>query len=259
MAEQYYKIESLGRQLGIGIAGSRYVSLSAIAKSNGPNAPYCIPSELICCELGRFIGLPIPPVAMVSEPGGGVGPVFASLDFNLAGNTLPPVDVAKCLQLLPSLSTGLLLFDIWMANCDRHPANFSVDFLSTPPQMSVFDHSHALFGYTASGGQSRLQQLRDRLGISWKTNNPVDSGKHRHCLLDSLNLDDHFAHWHDRIKLTPDFFVQDRCEAALAFGATQLEVDAAVDFILHRRDRMMSIIKESRAEFTGIKTWRLFP
>ena len=194
---------------------------------------------------------------MVSQPGG--SPVFASLDFNLAGNTLPPVDVAKCVQLLPSLSVGLLLFDIWVANCDRHPGNFSVDFLAAQPQMNVFDHSHALFGYDAGNGESRLKALRDRLGVSWRTGDPIQSGPHRHCLLDAVATDDHLTFWHERIKATPDFFLRDKCEAALAIGATRTEVDAAAEFLCHRRDTMMSIVEMHRSEFRAIKTWRLFP
>lgn len=165
MSRGIYRIESMGRQLGIGVAASRYVNLSAVAKENVSAAPYCIPNELICGELGRFLRLPVPPFGIVSQTSGGVR--FASLDFNLAGNALPPVDIANCLRILPSLSAGLLLFDIWVANCDRHAANFSVDFLATPPQMNIFDHSHALFGYATGQGQSRLLVLMDRLGISW--------------------------------------------------------------------------------------------
>ena len=41
-----------------GMAGN----LPALHKWNNQNASaYCIPNELICGELGRFIGLPIPP------------------------------------------------------------------------------------------------------------------------------------------------------------------------------------------------------
>lgn len=183
MPKAIYRIESLGRQLGIGVAGARFVQLSAVAKDN-TQAPYCIPNELICAELGRFLRLPVPPVGIVSQSSG--APLFASLNFNLTGNSLPPVNVVKCVQQLPQLSAGLLLFDIWITNCDRHPENFSVDFLASPPQMNVFDHSHAFFGYVSGGGEARLDALRHRLGISWTTNSVVDSGRHRHCLLDVL-------------------------------------------------------------------------
>jgi hypothetical protein len=257
MADRFYKIESLGRQLGIGVAGSRYVSLSAIAKENVPNAPYCVPNELICCELGRFIGLPVPPGAMVSQATG--GSLFASLDFNLTANTLPPVDVAGCVKGLPLLSAGLLLFDIWVANLDRHPGNFAVDFLATPPEMNVFDHSHALFGYSAGDGENRLKLLTDRLGVSWSTNAPVDSGKHRHCLLDTVSSDGDFGFWIERISATPDFFIRDVCGRATSHGATADEIDAAIAFLIHRRNDMKTIVRLHQAEFTAIKTWSLFP
>jgi hypothetical protein len=255
MPNAMYRIASIGRQLGIGVVGSRYVSVSAVAKENMDAAPYCIPNELICGELGRFLRLPVPPVGIVAQASG--GPLFASLDFNLAGNSLPPVDVTHCVQVLPSLSAGLLLFDIWVANCDRHPANFSVDFLATPPQMNIFDHSHALFGYAAGQGEARLNALRDRLGVSWNTNNPVDSGRHRHCLLDGVDADTHFAHWLDRIQATPDFFIEEVCRDAQPYGLTSLEVNTAVGFLKHRRDNLRSIISGHRAEFSAIQAWSL--
>ncbi len=151
MPSALYRIESLGRHLGVGVAGSRYVYLSAVAKENVANAPYCIPNELICGELGRFLRLPVPPAGIVTQAGGSA--MVASLDFNLTGNSLPPVNVNQCVRMLPTLSAGLLLFDIWIANCDRHEANFSLDTGTTPPQMSIFDHSHALVWLCARAGR----------------------------------------------------------------------------------------------------------
>ncbi len=251
-----YRIESVGRQLGIGVAQSRYVYLSAVAKENSASAaPYCIPNELICGELGRFLRLPVPPVGIVSQVRG--EPLFASLDFNLTGNSLPPVNVVNCVNVFPSLSAGLLLFDIWVANCDRHAGNFSVDFYGTPPQMNIFDHSHALFGYAAGQGEIRLTTLRDRLGISWTTNNPVDSGQHRHCLLDAVSDDDHFDFWLNRIRATPDFYIEEICQDAEPYGLTAQEVSTAIDFLKARRDNMKQIISNNQAEFSAIQTWRL--
>ncbi len=230
--------------------------LSAVAKQNSPEAaPYCIPNEWICGELGRFLRLPIPPVSIVSETSG--GPFFASLDFNLAGDSLPPVNVAKCEQALPHLSAGLLIFDIWVANCDRHAENFSVDFLGAPPRMNIFDHSHALFGYSAEHGEARLIALRDRLGISWTTNNAVDSGQHRHCLLDAVNVDTHFSFWLNRISATPDFYIEEICKDARPYGLTPQETAAVVGFLKHRRDNLREIINNHRDEFSAITTWSL--
>jgi hypothetical protein len=131
---------------------------------------------------------------------------FACLNFNLsAGDTLPPVDADTCVDTLPELSCGLVLFDMLIANNDRHAKNFSVDFLQTPPRMSVFDHSHALFGHASGQGLARLTALRDRLAIS---GGPVTSGN-RHCLLDKIKTDDHFDHWYARIQSIPDHLIKD--------------------------------------------------
>lgn len=257
MPNANYRIIGVGRQLGIGVAGSQYVAVSAVAKQNGPAAPYCIPNELVCGELARFLRLPVPPVGLVSTTSG--PPLVASLDFNLTGNTLPPVDVTACARVLPSLSAGLLLFDIWVANGDRHPSNFSVDVLANPPQMNIFDHSHALFGYSANQGEARLAALLDRLGISWKTNNPVDSGKHRHCLLDAVDSDREFGLWLNRIRATPDFFIEEVCRDAQPYGLTLPEVDAAIRFLKARRDNLKQIIQNHRAEFTALQNWSLSP
>ena len=129
------------------------------------NAPYCVPNEVVCGEIGRFLGLPVPPAGVVYTPKGD-DLFYASLDFNLTGNALPPVNVTKCVSVLPRESAGVLLFDILIANSDRHGRNLSVDFSAKPPRMNIFDHGHALFGKDAGNGVARLEKLSDRLGVS---------------------------------------------------------------------------------------------
>jgi hypothetical protein len=124
-----------------------------------------------------------------------------------------------------------------------------VDFLSNPPQMNVFDHSHAFFGYAAGAGERRLAELQDRLGISWTTNNAVDSGRHRHCLLDVVNSDGDFGHWLNRIRSVPDFYIEEICGDAQPYGLTTQETDAAMRFLKTRRNELEAIIQKNRAEF----------
>jgi len=248
-----YRAISFGLQLG-GVAGSYQATISAVAKTNGPNVPYCIPNELICAELGRILGLPVPPAGIIHSSGGLANYWFASLDFNLTGNSLPPVDAQACIQQLPDLSTGLLLFDILIANCDRHPANFSVDFSQAQPCMSVFDHGHALFGYSAQHGVARLRDLRDRLAVS--------GGSHirgnRHCLLDNISTDIHMSKWLDRIRAIPTYFLEDLCQSASGLGINDAEAHEALDFLKHRRDTIKDIVHSHHHEFRGIRQWGLF-
>jgi hypothetical protein len=255
MPVNQYRLISFDRQMGIGVAGSMQATISAVAKANSPSAPYCVPNELICAELGRFLRLPVPPCGIIHAPDAPVTTWFASLDFNLAGSSLPPVDAGRCVTELPQLSAGLLAFDILVANCDRHRKNFAVDFSLSPPRMAVFDHSHALMGYEPGKGADRLRDLQDRLAIS--------GGSHtrgnRHCLLDLISTDDHFGLWLERIRAIPDFLIEDLCRDAADLGASREEAQFAADFLRARRDNIAGLIKSHQNEFRAIRQWRLIP
>jgi hypothetical protein len=255
MAALQYRLISFDRQMGVGVAGSMQATISAVAKCNSPAVPYCVPNELICAAIGRFIGLPIPPCGLIHAPTAAVTTWFASLDFNLAGDSLPPVDPVRCFNELPRLSAGLLLFDVLIGNCDRHRGNFAVDFSVQPPRMSVFDHGHALFGYEAGKAADRLRDLRCRLSI---TGGAYTKG-HRHCLLDIIKTDDDFGDWISRIRSIPDFLVADLCQDAVGIGATEAESQLASDFLKYRRDNMRDIISNHQSEFRAIQQWRLLP
>ena len=124
---------AFGQQVGIGVAGSYWATISAVAKCNRPNAPYCIPNEWIAVEIGRFLGLRFRPPGSCTAAGEPVD-WFASLDFNLTERRFLPSIRSAVPPSFPALSTGLLLFDILVANCDRHRQNFSVDFSRILPR-----------------------------------------------------------------------------------------------------------------------------
>lgn len=248
-----FRIIFLGPSLGAGVSDGLTVSIHAVAKKNGPKAPYCVANEVVSGEIGRFLGLPVPPSGVVYPPTGN-DLFFASLDFNLTGNTLPPLNTTKCVQLLPELSAGVLLFDILIANSDRHGRNLSVDFSSRPPAMNVFDHGHSLFGSIQGQAVARLEKLRDRLAISAGSR----TAGNRHCLLDQINTDAHFGHWLERIRLIPDYVIEDLCGELPGLGSSKAEAVAACEFLKVRRLRMQQIVEGNKAEFTGIRSWRLF-
>jgi hypothetical protein len=247
-----YRITLVGVPLGSGVTDSQIVSIPGVAKKNCANAPYCVANETICGEIGRFIGLPVPPAGIVYSPKAN-DLFYASLDFNLVGTSLPPVNVTKCAQLLPDLSTGVVVFDVLIANSDRHGRNLSVDFASKPT-MNVFDHGHALFGKDPDQGIARLEKLRDRLGVSAGSR----TAGNRHCLIDQLTNDAHFGRWLERIRQIPDFFIDDLCGEAAELGCSKVECAKAADFLKYRRVKLESIIETNKAQFTGIRSWRLF-
>jgi len=246
-----YRIAAVGAQLGIGVADSAHLTVHAIGKGNGPNAPYCVANEMICAELGRFLRLPVPPGGIVT--GANHPPLYASLNFNLAGVDLPPVRPSGCVARFPYLATGIVLFDILIANSDRHAANLSVDLSTRPAQMNVFDHSHALFGSTPERAVDRIAAFTGRLG----TTGGAYTGGSRHCLLDHLDSDKDFPIWIERIAAIPDFFFDEVCADARPFGVSNADISAAQDFLKGRRDTLPQLIKDNRAEFRAIKTWTL--
>lgn len=248
------RVLCLGQPIGSGVTDGRSASVSGVAKMNCVAAPYCVANELVCAELGRFLGLPVPPGAVCYSNSANPQLVYVSLNFNLVGNSLPPVNTTLCVKELPEQSAGVLLFDILIGNADRHGRNLAVDWLAKPPIMSVFDHGHALFGNDAGQGAGRLARLRDRLAISGGSR----TRGNRHCILDQIDTDAHFGTWIERIGLMPDFVIDDLCEQLPGLGCTKSEASSASAFLKHRRTKLEQIVISNKAEFTNIKAWRLF-
>ena len=97
-----------------------YGYVQAYHKRPWKESPYRIPNEYICTRLGDLIGLPVPPCVLTYCDVLGSPTIFSSLNFNVDKNNLPPIEPDCCVKHLPMLSSGVLLFDIWIANEDRH-------------------------------------------------------------------------------------------------------------------------------------------
>lgn len=249
-----HRIDGVVGKAGEGVTDAIMVQVRAYAKSNAA-LPYNNANESICSALGRVLGLPIPPHGFVFKPSEPASPMFASLDFNIDLAKLPPLtNPAKLATDLPDITTGLVLFDIWIGNPDRHAKNLNVDFSTTPPRLFVFDHGHALLGYAGGQGVLRLTTLEDRLASTGGSK----TGQHRHCLLDHLATADYFEKWIDRIKAVPTFLIQDLCQQAMELGIAPEEARAAERFLLVRQGEFKELIMRNKQEFSGIKDWGMF-
>lgn len=250
MAAGRYKIDHALSALGSGLLKTQSVSVRAVLKYNDKaDAPYCVPNELICGQIGHFLGLPFPPGGIIEDPKDLTRPGFISLNFNPSGDEFPPVEPSECVNRLPDLSAGLLLFDILVANNDRNKKNISVDWSISPPRMYAFDHGHALFGAIPDGGQERLNEMRDRLGVS----EGMRIQGLGHCLLKYIDTDQHFEKWLKWISLLPDFLIEDLCREAMSYGINQAEAESAIDFLKYRREHLAVIIRNNKGEFRGIQ------
>jgi hypothetical protein len=79
-----------------------------VAKRATADHPFTVANEYVCGQLGRLLGLPIPPGFTVVA-GGTV--YHVSMDFNLAGQALPPADAAALVAHDPDLASGIVVFD----------------------------------------------------------------------------------------------------------------------------------------------------
>lgn len=218
-------------------------------------SPYRLANEYICTRLGEFIGLPIPPCVMTSSEMMDAPAIFSELNFNAYSDNLPPVFPDLCVKHLPVECAGVLMFDIWIANEDRHDKNLAVDNVAAPKKMIAFDHDMALFGGSGETvGADRLGELQfTRLGITGGT----VTGGNRHCLLDEITTAEHFDPWLERIATVPKHFIASLCQEVVRVGvAAQPEADAAVEFLEFRKRNIGLLIEMSRDAFTGITEWK---
>jgi hypothetical protein len=203
--------------------------------------------------LGRFIGLPVAPFAIVNAPQAGGRIMFASFRFNYDGRDLDPILPEPCVKHLPDVCAGVMMLDVWVTNADRHDANLSVDRMDKPSEMKIFDHDCALFGVDDPAGVDRLTLLRTRLGV---TAGPKTKG-FRHIFLDAISSSSYFDKWILRIYSTPNTYIDRLCNDAQQYGLTAEQSTAAAEFLKHRRDSLPGLLNRHREEFKGIASWEV--
>ncbi len=221
----------------------------ALHKTRSDSSPYCLVNEYVASTIGQFLRLPIPPFSITYGEHGGV--FFSTLDFNFDREQLPAIFPDLCWQYLPSICTGILLFDILIANSDRHVENLVVDNQRTPTQLRVFDHNQALLGggNPSLCGVDLLEKLElTRLGI---TGGHVTKGC-RHCLLDVVDTRQYFDEWIDRIDSLPRWFIRDVCQSARGLGVEHDILNRIADFLISRRNNFDGLIRQNLNEFSGL-------
>ncbi len=210
--------------------------------------PYCIPNEYICARLGTSIGLPIPPFALSKYADGAKRLLFSSLDFNPASLRLPPILPDVCMAKLAFECAGVVVFDVWVVNEDRHDQNLAVDKTLSPKVLRVWDHDMALFGGFKISGPERLEALRDKLGV---TDRDITGGT-EHCLLPHLTSSEHLDTWTDRIQSVPEWLIVDTCKTMVHRGITKAESQAAIAFLLSRQHNIRDLIFGQLCKHCGI-------
>jgi hypothetical protein len=140
-----YKLIAVGPQAAASATAPVHVHLAGIAKKATSGQPYIVANELVCGRIAGALLLPCPPGALMQKD---VDTYFFSLDFNIAGETLPPVSASALVAKNPRLAWGIIVFDAFVMNGDRHPGNIAHD--TSTDKIQIFDHSHAFVGRVAT-------------------------------------------------------------------------------------------------------------
>jgi hypothetical protein len=231
MPASKYKVWAWGAPVGLGATGSVYVGVSAVAKRATPAEPHIVGNELVCNMIAQMLLLPCPPGALLQKNG---DIYFCSLDFNGAGQALPPITPSVVVAALPELSWGITIFDVLVMNVDRHPQNISYNGQTN--EVTIFDHSHT-FMKPSGDVDVTLNANKDQ---------PAIGG---HCLATELDTWNGFALWAGRVKALPDYFLEGAVEEGCKVGIPHGKMMAIYDFLRKRRDTIDTIVTNNKAAF----------
>lgn len=216
-------------------------------KKNGN--PFLLANEWICSNLAWHLRLPIPPFALMRK--GSSPRFFASLDFGGKETGAPDMRPEQVAKYMPREATGLVAFDVLIANPDRHAGNLRVDNADLPTRMEVLDHDRALLGWHLKNhGFHRLKHVNDRLGYC-KGLSEADY----HPIGEALTTSEYFADWGARISVIPDTFIDEICNETSDLQISQELIEDTAFFLRERKRRVCDLINANRKFFRSIKRW----
>lgn len=227
-----YKVWGIGGAVGVGVTDSLHVGVAGVAKTSSPTLPHVVVNELVCGRLANVLLLPVPPGFIIEHA---AKPYYVSLNFNLAGHDLPPADPAAMMTVHPQVGAGIVAFDAWIVNPDRHRGNIAFD--TTTKRVQVFDHSHAFY---ADNGANLLDHEND-LGFT-----------RGHCLANELRAVDGLLMWCDRIQSIPPYYIKTVVESSVDVGLPSGDVQYCCDFLIQRGAKLMDLFRHEQNLFPNI-------
>lgn len=222
-----YQIASWGEPVGSGELAPVNVQLDGIAKAAKHPFSHAVAAERICTDLAQALKLPVAQGIIVQDNAG--THYYVSINFCPRGTHVPEANAKLLASNDPVLSCGIILFDMWIYNGDRHAANLYYDVEAQ--SVVLFDHSHSAFFNACS---MTLDSIETRTGIG------------NHCLVDYVTDKRGFAFWHDRIMSIPEYYIRETLLQAVGINAlTGSQAHDAANFLLHRRTQLLDIVNEA--------------
>jgi hypothetical protein len=177
-------------------------------------------NEIVASNLARALGLSAPAGAIVRNDDGHL--YFVSLRFG-GGVAPPPVIPPTLYASFPSTCAGIVAFDTWIGNIDRHIGNLAID----GPAVALFDHGLCLGG----------KEMPDTV---------IASADHAitHCLYSELTTAKDLRVWIDRITtLGPRLAEIQLDQAASTRLLKKAQAATILDWVKLRTTHLESLLK----------------
>ena len=222
-----HRLLSYGPPIGNTLTGAQRGEAPVAVKLNTDAGCLWAQYEYICAWLARLLGLRCAPVQLTVWEGQ-IG--CMSLWIDDPNVTPAPAIPTDLVMTHPDVAAGVLMFDQWIGNHDRHARNL---VLSESGEPVLIDHSQAFFG------AFRDTQIQ---GIfrEWQSKGIND----RHCLLRHVNGSASMFHpWFARLDhVTPAIYGLE-LELLVRDGyLTATQAGSLLDLLSYRRTRIQQLM-----------------
>jgi hypothetical protein len=223
-----------------GINNASWMTHKSYGKPNDTKkSPYLIANEWICGNLAQYLRLEIPPFTIMESKAGNRH-YFTTLAFCDLKLSVPDVIPHVFVKAFPEQSALITLFDIWIANPDRHRQNIFVDDPSKPSKYHIFDHESALLGNGGRSGIKKLHANDNKLGIE------------RHLLAPFLEKPKHVRLAIEVIQECPDRFIESVCQEMTNYIPISI-LKPVTTFLLDRKRNIEDLVKKHSSDFPRLK------
>ncbi|MEY4508204.1 MAG: hypothetical protein RLZZ450_326 [Pseudomonadota bacterium] len=235
----FFEVDVWGNYVGTGVSGARGCTMGGVVKVGDITQPYLVANELISARLAQLLALPVPPGVVAQVDAGEYA--YVSLRFGKKGARPPPTIPKHLVSDNPHMAAGIIAFDCWIANTDRHDGNlaYSRDYVG----IQLFDHGHALLGAEPGLGTERLLRYADH--------RPVVSS----CLAPHVTMSQPFLPWAERIGSVHDDIIRDLVASGAACGLTGDEANEAAEFLIKRKSRILDLLRSAKQDLPEITDW----
>ena len=218
----------------------RYVGITAVAKRD-KESTFEVFNELVAMRLGQLIGLPIP-VGMVLNKDNTF--YFASCHILAAGGELPKADLERFAKEKPIEACGVLVFDAWIANTDRHDENLWYDYYAD--RYFLIDHGRALLD---GSGLTHLRSRADDLAL--RTDPP--------CLAPHIRSFHAFEFWRQQITALSEAAIRTTAIEAATVGVDQTLALECANWLIKRRRELPQLFRKNTSIFSRLQPSVLDP